>query len=256
MKSANPHSGCRATETARTLDTSNPCPSKNQGGLAVVHVHPKVCGTLCASASGLNRPGGMASETDLCVVYCLQGNMIGRQDHNGPKGSGINEETAFTLTATDVCGVAACYNRQRSDLFKEDNIAGTQTARQYKDSTDLICEKKLNKENINQAAVSVDCRNYCENEELSGTLQAKTTPGYSLNYQNPVRSGYIVRRLLPVECERLQGYPDGWTQFGHDGKEISDTRRYQMLGNSIAVPCVAYIMIGIMEQFRKEESCN
>jgi len=50
-----------------------------------------------------------------------------------------------------------------------------------------------------------------------------------------------------VECERLQGYPDVWTQFGHDGKEISDTRRYQMLGNSIAVPCVAYIMLGIIE---------
>jgi DNA (cytosine-5)-methyltransferase 1 len=98
---------------------------------------------------------------------------------------------------------------------------------------------------------SVDCRNLSEKEELSGTLQSKTQ-GYSLNYQNPVRSGYIVRRLLPIECERLQGYPDGWTEFGHDGKEISDTRRYQMLGNSVATPCVAYIMLGITEQLRKE----
>ena len=50
----------------------------------------------------------------------------------------------------------------------------------------------------------------------------------------------------------LEGYPDGWTAFGHDGKEISDTRRYQMLGNSVAVPCVAYILLGIAKQFRKE----
>ena len=209
MKSSNPLSGCRVIETARTLDTTNPCPSKNQGGVAIVDgvsagdVHPEISGTLAASGAGMNRPGGMASETDLCVAYCLQGNMIGRQDHNGPKGNGINEDLSFTLTATDTPAVA-----------------------------------------------SVDCRNYRESEEISGTLQAKTTPGYSLNYQNPVRSGYIVRRLLPVECERLQGYPDGWTAIGHDGKEISDTRRYQMLGNSVAVPCVAYILLGIAEQMR------
>ena len=211
MKSSNPLSGCREIETARTIDTTNPCPSKNQGGVAVVDVHPEICGTLVASGAGLNRPARMASETDLCVAYCLQGNMIGRQDHNGPRGDGINEDISFTLTSTDVAAVAA-----------------------------------------------VDCRNLCETEELSGTLQAKTQ-GYSLNYQNPVRSGYIVRRLLPSECEKLQGYPVGWTQFGHDGKEISDTRRYQMLGNSIAVPCVAYIMLGIMEQFGKgveENGCG
>jgi DNA (cytosine-5)-methyltransferase 1 len=55
-----------------------------------------------------------------------------------------------------------------------------------------------------------------------------------------------------VECERLQGYPDGWTEFDHMGKAVSDTRRYQMLGNSVAVPCVAYILLGIAEQMRKE----
>ena len=54
----------------------------------------------------------------------------------------------------------------------------------------------------------------------------------------------IVRRLTPLECERLQGFPDFWTEQG-GGRNISDTSRYQMLGNSIAVPCVAYIMQGI-----------
>lgn len=294
MKSSNPISGCREVETARTLDSTNPCPSKNQGGIAVVEVHPKISGTLMASGAGLSRPAGMASETDLCVVvpdnepipiqdkatrcngggetrdndgagnglgignsgdpsptltsgdrhavaaYCLQGNMIGREDHNGPRGNGVNEDVSFTLNTVDQHCIAATFNRQRSDLFQQGDVASTQTARQCKDATDLIC----------QAPAAVDCRNFRESEEISGTLQAKTTPGYSLNYQNPVRSGYIVRRLLPVECERLQGYPDGWTESGYDGKEISDTRRYQMLGNSVAVPCVAYILMGIAEQMR------
>ena len=58
-------------------------------------------------------------------------------------------------------------------------------------------------------------------------------------------TGYILRRLMPLECERLQGFPDDWTAKGHDRETICDTKRYQMLGNSIAVPCAAYIMQGI-----------
>ena len=236
MKSPNPNSGCREVDTARTIDTTNPCPSKNQGGIAIVEAHPQVSGTLCASGAGLSRPGGMASETDLCVAYCLQGNMIGREDKNGPMGNGVNENISFTLTATDTPAVATVFNRQRSDSFGEDNLASTQTARQCKDSTDLI-------------VAAVDCRNFKEVGDLSGTLQAKNAPGYSLNYQNPVRTGYVVRRLTPTECERLQGFPDGWTAFDCDGKPISDTKRYQMLGNAVAVPCVAYILLGIAKVF-------
>ena len=182
----------------------------------------------------------MASETDLCVAYCLQGNMVGRQDQNGPCGDGVNTEVAYTLTRTDIHGVAKAYSMQRSDEYKENELASTQAARQYKSPTDLVCS-------------AVDCRNYKEVGNLSGTLQAKDKPGYSLNYQNPVRTGYIVRRLTPTECERLQGYPDGWTAFDELGKPISDTKRYQMLGNSVAVPCVAFILSGIAAELYSEE---
>jgi len=99
-----------------------------------------------------------------------------------------------------------------------------------------------------EKAAAVDCRNLRETEETSGTLLAKgASGGYSLNYQNPVRIGPCVRRITPTEAERLQGYPDGWTRYGDDGGELSDTKRYRMLGNSVAVPCVAYIMQGIRE---------
>lgn len=91
--------------------------------------------------------------------------------------------------------------------------------------------------------VSVDCRNLYENLEMSGTLQAKGNGGQSLNYINPIRVGKAVRRLTPLECERLQGYPDGWTDIGpwrdSAGKlhrESSDSARYTALGNSIALP--------------------
>ena len=91
--------------------------------------------------------------------------------------------------------------------------------------------------------VGVDCRNLYENPEMSGTLQAKGNGGQSLNYINPVRVGKAVRRLTPLECERLQGYPDGWTDIGpwrdSAGKlhrESSDSARYTALGNSIALP--------------------
>lgn len=78
--------------------------------------------------------------------------------------------------------------------------------------------------------------------------QEETAPTLLAGQQSGVLSSYytdlIVRRLTPLECERLQGFPDFWTEQG-GGRAISDTSRYQMLGNSIAVPCVAYIMQGI-----------
>lgn len=227
-----PHNGGNGLGVQKEISPTLTATDRHAVGGAV---HPEVSGTLCASGAGLSRPAGMASETDLCVAYCLQGNMVGRQEENGPRGDGINTEIAYTLTGTDVHGVAKAYSMQRSDEYKENELASTQAARQYKSPTDLVCS-------------AVDCRNYKEIGNLSGTLQAKDKPGYSLNYQNPVRTGYIVRRLTPTECERLQGYPDGWTAFDELGKPISDTKRYQMLGNSVAVPCVAYILQSMARQ--------
>jgi DNA (cytosine-5)-methyltransferase 1 len=100
--------------------------------------------------------------------------------------------------------------------------------------------------------VTVDCRNLCENKELSGTLQHKESGGYSLNYQNPVRIGYAVRRLTPTECLRLQGFPDWWL----DIEGASDTAKYKAIGNSVAIPCVDFVMSGIARVLRKENQCE
>lgn len=71
---------------------------------------------------------------------------------------------------------------------------------------------------------------------------------------------YIIRRLTPVECERLQGYPDNWTKYGADGSVIADTARYRAIGNSICVYCAERAYIGILDAIsevtdeREEES--
>ena len=161
------------------------------------------------------RPGdtGQGNELDFCVMSAGFKHKAGSQS-----GSiGFQEETAPTLLAG-----------QQSAVMKACLIGGA-----------AVMEAQT---------AAVDCRNLRETDEISGTLLAKAASGgYSLNYQNPVRTGLCVRRLTPTEAERLQGYPDGWTEAGAAGSPISDTKRYQMLGNSIAVPCVAYIMQGITD---------
>lgn len=66
-------------------------------------------------------------------------------------------------------------------------------------------------------------------------------PNDTSNIQHGIRDAMVVRRLLPVECERLQGFPDGWTAVPHKGKPAADGPRYKALGNSMAVPCMRWI---------------
>ena len=113
----------------------------------------------------------------------------------------VCEQTTPNLGITQSSGLDrhSVYARQRVDQFRDDEIASTESARQHKDATDLICQPP--------STWDADCRN-------------------------------LIRRLTPLECERLQGYPDGWT----DVPGASDSARYKALGNSVAIPCVEYLM--------------
>ena len=97
----------------------------------------------------------------------------------------------------------------------------------------------------NLLAVAVDCRNISE-DTIAGALQSGAFK--SLNCNNIVRTHYIVRRLTPLECERLQGFPDGWTDIGEwaDSKgkkhKDADSPRYKALGNSIALPSWKWVL--------------
>lgn len=75
-------------------------------------------------------------------------------------------------------------------------------------------------------------------EDLSGTLKVGGEPPI-VSYQDPPE--FVARKLMPIECERLQGFPDGWTEIEFKGKPASDAARYKALGNSMAVPVMRWI---------------
>ena len=188
---------------------------------------------LISQPAVLAGESGEASAHD--ATYCIAGNIIDRQDHNGGNGLGVQPDISYTVTSTDRHCV---FSQQRSDEYAPNEVVSTQSARQYKDATDLVCEVDV---------AGVDCRNGVENGDLSGTLQSKTNGGYSLNNVHPIRVGKLIRRLTPLECERLQGYPDFWT----DIPGASDSARYKALGNSVAIPCVEHVLRGIAYFLRK-----
>ena len=61
---------------------------------------------------------------------------------------------------------------------------------------------------------------------------------------------HLIRRLTPLECERLQGFPDGWT----DIPGASDSARYKALGNSVAIPCVDFVMHCLVQAVQMSEN--
>ena len=159
-------------------------------------------------------------------IICITGNAIDRQPQNGGNGIGYQEDIAYTLTATDHHAV---FSRQRVDLFKDNDVVSTQSARQHKDATDLVYQAEV----FGQSQFG----NYSPG---CTTLRAQggDNGGGSENLvaQENMPSAYLIRRLTPLECERLQGFPDGWTYV--DG--ASDSARYKALGNSVAIPCVDF----------------
>lgn len=112
--------------------------------------------------------------------------------------------------------VPLTYQMQGFGDYHAGEVASSCKQRDFKDSTDLVC---------------------------------------AVDLQNTVRTGMIVRRLTPLECERMQGYPDGWTDIGEwmDSKgkrhKDADSPRYKALGNSIALPFWDFLAKRISAQY-------
>ena len=106
-------------------------------------------------------------------------------------------------------------------------------------------------------STAVDCRNCTESSEVNGTLQAKSQGGYNMNSNNICRTRNLVRRLTPLECTRLQGFPDGYVDLGEwvdeNGKhhKDADTNKYKALGNSIALPFWEWLMKKIASTYER-----
>lgn len=178
-----------------------------------------IAGTVSAKwAKGTGGPAGMASETDLIVLH-----PIAIREREGCSGGG---KVPLINHTTYICEPIVGFPEVANTLLAKGNLS-------YRSDMDNL-------------VYTVDCRNLVENEELSGTLQAKDGGGYSLNYVNPVRIGYTVRRLTPKECERLQDLEDNWTSGG------SDSKRYKAIGNGLAICCPTWIFKQIKEVLRRE----
>ena len=266
MKSDNPHSGIYEAETARTLDGNGGNPSCNQGGIAVVaftqNQRDEVrdlgdrSAVVCANA-------GTKQQT-----FVLQGSMIGRDDKNGPQGDGINEDVSFTLNTVDRHAVYSMTTGSFTQVSKEK--APTVLARDYKDPT-AVCY-----------GIGRDTFNQGQNAKFAPTFEEELQPTLVAKGPGAIQNGYTVRRLTPTECARLQGFPDDWCAdlgtekptdeemyFWHkvfktysevtgckmkSDKQIakwlkdpySDSAEYKMWGNGVALPCVWFVLCGIV----------
>lgn len=244
MKSSNPHSGCREVEIAKTLDTSLSDPAKNQGGIAIVE-----------------------------PTFCIQGNTIDRADTANANGTGVKEDVCYTLNTIDRPAVAFALDCR--NMAANEELSATLQAKsnggQSLNYINPVCYAATTEPNMvicDDCSPAIRSRDYKDPNivcyDARGNGDGKTSPtitgdhnGRITDYTSVIiekTTRWIVRRLTPTECERLQGYPDGWTDLGEwvDSKgkahKPADTPRYKALGNSIALPQWYYVLGGIADR--------
>jgi site-specific DNA-cytosine methylase len=89
-----------------------------------------------------------------------------------------------------------------------------------------------------------------ENDVVSTQSARQCKDAVDLICQKADVHAHLIRRLTPLECERLQGFPDGWT----DIPGASDSARYKALGNSVAIPCVDFVMHCLVQAVQMSEN--
>lgn len=228
----------KASESGTNMVPSVLC-LNDQGG-AVMECSEDLSGTLRAQEHG-HQPLVLATQqggAEICPTITAAAGTSGNNQpvlfenhgidarYKGPlpvaptlparAGTGGNNLSLVAQTAD-----TAVFSRQRVDRFKDNDVVSTESARQHKDATDLVYQ------------------------ETVGALTSSDRKGPNSQYVGQdklvVDGPLLIRRLTPLECERLQGFPDGWT----DLLGASDSARYRALGNSVAIPCVEFVMRGI-----------
>lgn len=244
------------------------CMATQQGGAELRTDDRAPTLTAAAGMSGNNQPVVAIPINDKEAVLCAgfklgnseQARSIGYQEELSPT---LNAECggnkpavvapAVALDMTHACDVILECGEQVPALQARMGTGGNQVPLTYGIGNGQANEASIMGEEVSQTlntmhdvqavmCSSIDFRNFREGGEVNGTLQAKESGGQSLNLNNTARQHMVVRRLTPMECERLQGFPDHWTDIGEwiDGKgkrhKPSDSPRYKALGNSIALP--------------------
>lgn len=245
MKSSNPHSGIYEADTSRTLDLNGGNPGCNQGGIAVVQGADVYNGALTGEIAATLTEACGGTNTSGAKVVCLKGN-----------GS-PSTDTGSTLcidqgAEKQQCGEPVVYDASRRHEYEPfEDICETVQAHYGTGGVNVPMVMEQDVKTYQKCCGTVDCG------------IAKGTSNQLANQDMFVSNGAIVRRLTPMECERLQGFPDGWTDIGdwidskgkkHKGD--SDSPRYKALGNSIALPFwqwMAERMVNILHTDGTEE---
>ena len=273
-----------------TLGTGNDqtifCMATQQGGAEVRGDDRAPTLTASAGMSGNNQPV-------VCAGFKLgnseQARSIGYAEEQSPTLNaecGGNKPAVVALDMSHACDIIRDCGEGSPSLQARMGTGGNQVSLTYQDVTGtlspgahagsyngqdayndmLVVSSEISptlrakandpyREDMAAYIASVDCRNFCEGGETNGTLQAKESRGQSLNLNNTVRQNTVVRRLTPMECERLQGFPDHWTDIGEwrDSKgklrKDADSPRYKALGNSIALPFWDFLAKRISAQY-------
>jgi DNA (cytosine-5)-methyltransferase 1 len=186
-------------------------------------------------------------------VYAIQGTVIGRQDENGPQGKGFGEDGEPMYTLDQVSGHAVAF--QLSGDRDNPSVSVSDTAyclpsnpmsdrgqavaigfshTQGLDSQPIEEGTPTLRANGSGMAVAQAFDSY--NQTLTDTNQTLRSGASDIDHTGSIFKDSQVRRLTPTECERLQGFPDGWTE----GQ--ADSHRYKQMGNAVAVPVVQWII--------------
>ena len=167
-------------------------------------------------------------------VFPIQGTVIGRSDEAGPQGKGFanDGEPMFTLDRVSGHGVAYSFDSVASNSMKS---ANPNSGCREVDLSKTLDTSALNP-NANQGEMAVVQAFDTYNQSVSDTSQTIRAQASDNDHIGTVWQSSTVRRLTPTECERLQGFPDGWTE----GQ--ADSHRYKQMGNAVAVPVVEWII--------------
>ena len=253
------------TESSRGVNTAYGLDGKN------ILVDEEKTGTLSTCCGSPTNRSLLAIEKR--NVIPLRDEVTRMKDSNG-LGVGKIGGPCPTLTTQDIHSVfyeakTKYYEGQKAGTYKESNIAGSLLATQAKGITHntgvvVQSEKKAYEEikfgryrktqtSNTLRAAGASCGGGSETIVTESYKTKEDAPGKSKGIKDILKKAvqkitYIIRRLTPVECERLQGYPDNWTKYGADSSIIADTARYRAIGNSICVYCAERVYLGILDE--------
>jgi site-specific DNA-cytosine methylase len=299
MKSSNPNSGCRQVEVSKTLDTSHPCPSKNQGGIGIVQsVIPIQDGREMEknqNGMGVGNPGDPSYTVDTtgAQAAAIPFRKSKRACSTTDNDTWVEANASNTLNNFDLGDTRTTHAVVQGFSIREDSKNDTFHAKPVDVS---LCVTSLQPSPQSQHAqnfivqsssvVGAVYENHAQDSRITGPLDVAPTVAAKFGtgggnvplvnqehiYENSrrdalriyegtsptlqsfmgtggcnvpmVQPAMAVRRLTPVECERLQGFPDNWSRISWKGKpaeECPDGPRYKACGNSMAVPVMRFI---------------